>query len=160
MVFPRIFPTVCEYIQMPQIYLNITNPFNPHVQHISIWLDQGSTGNQRKTPKLQTLGALQGAKCPRTAVSSSALDKSCMQKPCPRHPGPPKLRFGMTGPQKHTDQTPPQEIFGCLGLFNVYKVTRQPWAFVFDRWWCFGWKLGARIIDRLASTVGPWCVPI
>ncbi len=27
-------------------------------------------------------------------------------RPYPRHPGPPKLRFGMTAPQKHTNQTP------------------------------------------------------
>ena len=43
----------------------------------------------------------------------------CYEKPkftAPRHPGPPKLRFGMTGPPKHTYQTP----------FNSRGMTGRP----------------------------------
>ena len=43
----------------------------------------------------------------------------CYEKPkftAPRHPGSPKLRFGMTGPPKHTYQTP----------FNSRGMTGRP----------------------------------
>ena len=42
----------------------------------------------------------------------------------PRHPGPPKLGFGMTGPQKHTDQTPNLRRYDWMS--RVLKATPTP----------------------------------
>ena len=52
--------------------------------------------------------------------------ENCVKNPIPpkhvwyaRHPGPPKLRFGMTGPQKRTDPTPFTSITPCEESLTV-----------------------------------------